>query len=82
MSMAPMLSRRREHAMVNVNEDIYVFGGRDYNDYLNTAETFNGWNENWRWISNMPTPMNHHCVVTLDSNTILAIGGYDGSRVR
>ena len=75
-SIAPMKQRRTGFAMVEVGGDIYAFGT---NENMK-AEVFR--DSQWSFIKDMPREVHVPCGVKLDDNTIMSIGGKDGSTVR
>ena len=75
-SIAPMKQTRNTFGMVEVGGDIYVFGGAQNMK----AEVFR--DSQWSFIKDMPREVHVPCGVKLDDNTIMSIGGKDGSTVR
>jgi len=58
-------------------EVFLIVGGYDKNfNQLNTSATFDGSVWNNLYIENRPEPVNSHCIVKINSSTILSIGGY------
>ena len=80
-AMISMLTTKYLHDVVNVNEDIYVFGGYGGNSYQSWISMQLFSTGIWRSITNTPIFMRYHCAVKLDNNTILSTGGLDGSNV-
>ena len=71
-----MLSARYGHAMLNLNDVVYVAGGKigtTYSTYLSTVEVFE--NGSWRQIQSLPKAMSWHCMAKLDNNRIIVLGG-------
>ena len=75
-SIAPMKQTRNTFGMVEVGGDIYVFGGAQNMK----AEVFR--DSQWSYIKEMPGKIGALCGVKLDDNTIMSIGGKEGSTVR
>ena len=75
-SIAPMKQQRSGFGMVEVGGDIYVFG---HNQNMK-AEVFR--DSQWSYIKDMPGKIFVPCGVKLDDNTIMSIGGKEGSTVR
>ena len=75
-SIAPMKQTRNTFGMVEVGGDIYVFGGAQNMK----AEVFR--DSQWSYIKEMPGKIGATCGVKLDDNTIMSIGGKEGSTVR
>jgi hypothetical protein len=59
---------------------ILVTGGYDFSGYLNSAEmlTEDGWESN---IQTLPVTIYLHCMVTVNSTTVMAIGGYQNGQI-
>ena len=76
-----MLSHRINFGMVTVGSTAYVVGGLDlrYLKYISKVEAY----VHGRWISkqSLPKPLAFACVVALDNNTLMAMGGREGSTV-
>ena len=69
---------RWHHGMTSTNNAIFVCGGGDQAvgagvTALNSCEKFE--NGNWNDIQSLPTTLYRHCMVAINTNTILAIGG-------
>jgi hypothetical protein len=58
---------------------LLVTGGYD-GSYLNSAEmlTEEGWESN---IPSLPVTISYHCMVTVNSTTVMAIGGWQNDQV-
>jgi hypothetical protein len=76
VSSASMNSVRVEAAAIQLQDGkLLVTGGHDGSASLNGAEmlTEEGWETN---IPNLPVTIYYHCMVTVNSTTVMAIGGY------
>ena len=79
-AMPSMNTERGRHAMTEANGDLFITGGIDGNgNRLNTAEMFK--DGTWSMIKNLPKAINGHCLVKMNDESIINIGGYDGSKV-
>ena len=78
--MPSMKTERYYHGMTSTNDVIFVCGGGAGSGYTSSCEKF----ENGKWISiqSLPTTLYYHCMIAINNETILSIGGYDGSEVR
>jgi hypothetical protein len=80
------LSTQRQYAssvlvpLENENEVIIVSGGRHL-DNLNSVESFNGMDWEQGMFSNMPYKVYQHCLVKINSTTLLSIGGVQSGGV-
>ncbi|MCF7809443.1 T9SS type A sorting domain-containing protein [bacterium] len=75
---APSMNQARSDFMAAaVNGNIYVFGGigSDRRDILSSTEVFSSENNQWRTLSEMPTPLFRASAVSVNEN-IYIIGGY------
>ena len=75
--MPSMKIARYLPGMTSTNGVIFVCGGLDASGYTSSCEKF----ENGKWISlqSLPTKLTGHCMITINNETILSIGGQDGS---
>ena len=73
--MAPMKSKRILHAMVSLQDKIIITGGV-YGRKVN-GSTEKHSNNQWNYAQNMPKGLQGHCMVALDSNTAMIIGGVE-----
>jgi hypothetical protein len=76
VSSASMNSVRVEAAAAQLKDGkLLVTGGSDGSAYLNSAEmlTEEGWESN---IPSLPVTIYAHCMVTVNSTTVMAIGGW------
>ena len=79
---SPMTKKRRNHAIATANDIIYVCGGYEgWGRLLNSCEKYDGNVGIWETIQS-PSPLAWACMVALDNDTLLTIGGNDGSWVR
>jgi hypothetical protein len=78
-----MNSRRSSAAAAQLQDGkLLVTGGYyGYDSYLNSAEmlTEEGWERN---IPSIPVPITSHCMVTVNSTTVMAIGGWQNRQAR
>ncbi len=75
VSSASMNSVRIAAAATQLQDGkLLVTGGEDGSDYLNSSEmlTEEGWESN---IPSLPVTIRDHCMVTVNSTTVMAIGG-------
>ena len=78
--MPSMNTERGRHAMTEANGDLFITGGIDRNGKrLDTAEMFK--DGTWSMIKNLPKVIYGHCLVKMNDESIINIGGYDGSKV-
>ncbi len=78
---ACMNSVRADAAVAQLQDGkILVTGGYDASDYLNSSEmlTEEGWESN---IPSLPVTILDHCIVTVNSTTVMAIGGIQNDQV-
>jgi hypothetical protein len=76
VSSASMNSVRVSAAAAQLQDGkLLVTGGDDGSAFLNSAEmlTEKGWESN---IPSLPVTIVHHCMVTVNSTTVMAISGY------
>ena len=76
--MPSMKIARASHGMTSTNDLIFVCGGKDTScSTTSSCEKF----ENRKWISiqSLPIKSRNHCMITINNETILSIGGFDGS---
>ncbi len=81
ISSASMNSVRNEAAAAQLQDGkLLVSGGFDGSAYLNSAEmlTEEGWESN---IPSLPVTISAHCMVTVNSTTVMAIGGRQNSEI-
>ena len=79
--MPSMKIARASHGMTSTNDLIFVCGGKDTScSTTSSCEKF----ENRKWISiqSLPIKSRNHCMIAINNETILSIGGWDGSEVR
>ena len=77
-SMKPMNNSKCYHGMASTNDKVFVCGGLDRGSST-SCEKFE--NDSWNNIASLPTPLYRHCMVAINNETIVSIGGYDGSGV-
>ena len=80
IEMSSMGVNRYYHGMTSIDRTIFVCGGGGASaNELNSCEKF----ENGRWsdIQPLPTILSSLCMLSINSTSILSIGGYDGSKV-
>ena len=85
--MPSMKTARYYHGMTSTNDEIFVCGGYDailfYGGYGYTSRCEKFENGKWISIQSLPTKLSNHCMITINNETILSIGGKDGdSEVR
>ena len=71
-----MNTNRAGHAMTAIDNTVITCGGLEHHTdstFLSSCEKFE--NGNWTYIKSLPTPLHSQCMVTIDSSTILSIGG-------
>ncbi len=76
VSSASMNSVRNEAAAAQMKDGkLLVTGGSDASVYLKSAEmlTEEGWESN---IPSLPVTIGAHCMVTVNSTTVMVIGGF------
>ena len=80
--MQPMKTHRHSHAMTSTKDKVFVCGGfRFIGVSESSCEKFE--NGNWTYIQSIPTILNSHCMVAIDNDTVLSIGGHiNGFKVR
>ncbi len=79
VSLASMNSVRIYAAAAQLQDGkLLVTGGYD-GSYLNSAEmlTEEGWDSN---IPSLPVTIGYHCMITVNSTTVMAIGGYQNGQ--
>jgi hypothetical protein len=80
-SSASMNSARVNAAAAQLTDGrLLVTGGRDGSNVLNSAEvlTKKGWESN---IPSLPVGIWYHCMVTVNSTTVMVIGGYQNNQL-
>jgi hypothetical protein len=80
-SIASTNSERAYAAAAQLQDGkLLVTGGYDGSDYLSSAEvlTEEGWENN---IPSLPVTIWGHCMVTVNSTTVMAIGGYQNGQI-
>jgi hypothetical protein len=83
-SLPEMNDKRCYPAAIGVGNDdefsstLYVLGGRDGWDQLNTVESFHVATQTWTTRANFATPRMAPAVVALSETTLLLVGGYTG----
>ncbi|XP_077302162.1 kelch-like protein 28 [Arctopsyche grandis] len=79
ISLAPMLSKRCNHEIAAIANEIYIIGGQPGGaNYVKTMEVYNINQNKWTVAPPMKRKRGNFAAVTLGDH-IYAIGGYDGS---
>ncbi|NIX55748.1 MAG: hypothetical protein GWN14_07415 [candidate division Zixibacteria bacterium] len=73
-NIAPLNFARSNAAAVAFEGKIYIFGGRDHNQFISAAEAYDTSANQWSVVSQMPTPREGIAAVAVDS-AIWLIGG-------
>ena len=78
----PMKTVRYWHGMTSTNDMIFVCGGIDsFDSTISTCEKFE--NGSWTYIQSLPTILRSQCMVAIDNDTIISIGGHiNGFKVK
>jgi hypothetical protein len=59
-------------------ETLLIAGGSNGENLLDSIETFDGTSWDNQHIAPLPKPFIRHCIVKVNSSTLLSIGGFDG----
>jgi hypothetical protein len=60
-------------------KEVLIFAGGYYNNtYFDSVESFDGTSWDSQQIANLPKPLEEHCIVKVNSSTLLSIGGFGG----
>jgi hypothetical protein len=81
VSFYSMNSERTVAAAAQLKDGkLLVTGGVSFNAYLNSSEmlTEEGWESN---IPSLPVSIADHCMVTVNSTAVMAIGGYQNGKI-
>ncbi len=80
ISSGSMTSARSNAAVVQLQTgQLFVTGGLNGPNFLSSAETFTeqGWQAK---VPSLPIPIGYHCMVEVNSTTVLIIGGYQSGQ--
>jgi len=69
---------RSYHAMTTIGQNVVTCGGWT-SGWKTTSSCEKMTNGKWEMIQPLPTALSNHCMVTIDSSTILVLGGWDDS---
>ena len=67
--------------MAKLNGGLIAVGGYHGSDYLKTTEILTTASSTWSRSSELPVTIEQHCVVRLNNDTVMAIGGYRNGKV-
>lgn len=79
--VAPLPRPRSAYALAVHGEQLYLFGGRDADGYVNTTYVYLPQQDAWQEGQEIPTPRAYAAAATLGQR-IFVVGGYDGQRER
>ena len=80
---SPLKIARYFHAITSIGQSLVTCGGKTASDQgLSSCEILTNGNGQWTAIKPLPTKLAGHCMVAMDSSTMVSLGGYDGSGVR
>jgi DNA-binding CsgD family transcriptional regulator/N-acetylneuraminic acid mutarotase len=77
---SPLPEPRSAYALASFEGQIYLFGGHNGREYVDTVFHYDPNNDRWDQISKLPTPRGHSGVASTAGNMFI-IGGTDGQRV-
>ena len=73
----PMLIKRCRHGVAAMRGRMYVFGGYDAREFLNSVEVYDQISNQWSILNPMSTRRSR-VGVAVSEGKIYAVGGYDG----
>ena len=75
-----MLSKRNSHSAILLsNGKVFITGGHDGTNYLNSAELYDPVANTFTSTTSMPTMRAWHSSVLLNDGTVLIVGGYNST---
>ncbi|ELT96873.1 hypothetical protein CAPTEDRAFT_120806, partial [Capitella teleta] len=73
--LPPMLTARSHHSSILYNNHLYIVGGINGNDFLDSAEELDMENLRWSRLPPLPHPVCQTCLAIV-SNKLLVFGGF------
>lgn len=77
METEKMKDERLRQAMTSVNDTFFVSGGLDAS--YKTLNSFEKFDQTWKSLTPLPTPLHGHCMISINRSEIVCIGGRDES---
>ena len=76
-----MNTKRCEHSAVVCGDTVYVMGGHDGSNFLDSCLAYDIPTNQWRNIKSMNVKNNSFATTVVNSQFIYTFGGHDGSKV-
>ncbi|KAK6754224.1 hypothetical protein RB195_013304 [Necator americanus] len=73
-----MNQMRSDAAAVSAGGKLYVSGGFNGNEVLQTVEVYSLATNSWTEVANLPSPRSGHCMLLYDPHTMIVLGGFNG----
>ncbi|VDK66754.1 unnamed protein product [Cylicostephanus goldi] len=73
-----MNQMRSDAAAASAGGKLYVSGGFNGNEVLQTVEVYSVATNAWTEIASLPSPRSGHCMLLFDPYTMIVLGGFNG----